>query len=70
VIIGQQRASGFADLLIFGLALDAHHFAVRRHHGQGDRSAAYAAIFDVLLTLDRAVDDYFDSLTAVGALDE
>jgi hypothetical protein len=59
-----------ADLFIFSSGLNACHLAMRRRDGQGDGPAAYAAIFNVLLAPDRAVNDHFDLLPTVRALDE
>jgi len=60
-----QKAS-----LIFHAPLDTDHRALGRLHGDDDGPATDAAIFDVFLTPDRAVNENLDLLTAIRTPEE
>jgi hypothetical protein len=59
-----------AGSFIFSPGLNAIHFTGRCKHQQGDGTAANAAILNVLLASDRAINDHLYLLAAIWALNE
>jgi len=55
-------------LVIFTAHNDIRYLALRRRYEDRDRPATNAAIFDILLFIDRTIDQHFDGLPAVWAL--
>lgn len=56
--------------IIFSPALNTFHHARRRNHHQSDRPTANAAILNVLLPPDRAINNHLDLLAAIWTLNK
>ncbi|AMK75983.1 hypothetical protein A1342_17105 [Methylomonas methanica] len=68
VVIYMKVIDANFTLLVFRAGFNVYHFTLPRLNGDIDRSTADAAVFNILLTLNRTIHQNLDCFPAIRTL--